>query len=523
MQAMGKYLRIALAQLFVSLLLMLVSCSTEQGLMNPMNPMIAKPTQPFVYAPAVARSSRYRCWLDGQEHTVLDSLKAQIVRAAGDSRVAVTIECREPVRSVTVRPLALGIKPKHEGGKITFAMERHGSISVEINDDLDTPLLLFWDAPIQTPQPDADTTIFKAGVIHELGELAVGSGKRVFFEGGAVVRGQLKIEGATDVHVWGPGILDQTTRKEPKNTILVRHSSNVVLEDVLLLDTHGWSLHLNYSESIKINRVRIIGWRGNSDGIDVVSSSHVLVHDCFLKTLDDCIAIKAGNWTADDDTIMEDITVRNSVLWNDVPGNALEVGFEMTNQLVRGVHFQNCDVIHVLKGAAFSIHNSGCSRVEDVSFEDIRVEDVRDEFADLYIGLSIYSKDCPKEFFRLNEARRPVPAERQDDISPDNQGQWVLPLNEEERRKFASKRGSISGVRFLRISFNESPRRIVLKGYDADHAISDVSFSDISCKGEALTSWPEDLLRTAHATNVTFAGRAVGSTTKRAHSLPSKN
>jgi len=466
----------------------------------------------------VPRSALYRCWLDDEEHCVVDSVKAHVVRAAGDSHVQVTIACQQPIESVVVRPLALGIKPTHDGAKISFTLETHASISIEINDDLNAPLLLFWDAPVQTPEPDATTTIFRAGEVHNVGELVVASEQRIFLEGGAVVRGQLKIDRATNVRVWGPGILDQSTRTVPMYTVHVRHSSNVILEDILLLDTYGWSLHLEYSNHIDINRVRIIGTRGNSDGIDVVSSSHVAIRNCFLKTLDDCIAIKSGNFETEDSQTMEDVVVTNSVMWNEIPGNAMEVGFELNNRLVKGIHFNNCDIIHVLRGAAFSIHNSGGAHVEDVSFENIRLEDVRDEFVDLYIGLSIYSKDCPHEFFRLNPDRRPVPQHRRDNVSPDNSEQWLLATNAQENSQIAAKRGSISNVRFRNIRFVGGPIRIVIKGYDEAHAISNVSFSDISCDGNAMSHWPQDMVRIEHAKDVVFAGQDMCTTA--AHTRP---
>ena len=464
---------------------------------------------PFVYAAEVPRSSHYRCWLDGVEHTVIDSLKGQIVRAAGEPKVEVEIESLEPIDSLVVRPLQRGIKAAMTGKRIRFTLDRHDNISIEINDHLDAPLFIFWDPPVETPENDGKTIIFKAGQIHEVGKMILGSGDRVFLEGGAVVRAWLLIENAVDVRVWGPGVLDQSKRDFRENTIYVRKSREVLLEDVLLLDTFSWSLHLSFSEDVRINRVRIIGWRPNCDGIDVLSSSHVAIRDCFFRNADDCVAIKSGKWDMDETGVMEDITVERCVFWNDLPGNAMEIGFELDNRLVQSVHFRDCDIIHVLLGAAFSIHNGGTARIEDVSFEDIRIEDLRDEFADLYVGLSIYSLDCPKEFFRTNPDRLPAPSERQETSSPDNQMQWILPLNQEESSLCAGGRGSVDKVRFHRIAFSGAPILIVLKGYDDKHTVSNVTFTEISCAGKPVKEWPVDMLRMSHARAVRFEGKTV--------------
>jgi hypothetical protein len=65
-------------------------------------------------------------------------------------------------------------------------------------------------------------------------------------------------------------------------------------------------------------------------------------------------------------------------------------------------------------GAVFSIHNGDSASVEDVRFENIRVEDARDKLADFRVGLSIYSQDCPERYHRRNPKRQPTGV-----------GQWV--------------------------------------------------------------------------------------------------
>jgi|GEM_PF-1240941 len=217
----------------------------------------------------------------------------------------------------------------------------------------------------------------------------------------------------------------------------------------------------------------------------------------------------SGKWDMDETGVMEDITVERCVFWNDLPGNAMEIGFGLNNRPVKSVHFRDCDIIQVLLGAAFSIHNGGAAKIKDVSFEDMRTEDLRDEFADLYVGLSIYSLDCPKEFFRTNPDRLPAPSGRQDTSSPDNQMQWILPLNQEESSLCAGGRGSVDKVRFHRIAFSGAPILIVLKGYDDKHTVSNVTFTEISCAGKPVKEWPVDMLRMSHTRAVRFEGKTV--------------
>ena len=46
------------------------------------------------------------------------------------------------------------------------------------------------------------------------------------------------------------------------------------------------------SENVDISNVKILGYRANSDGVDICNSRNVAVHGCFIRTLDDLIVIK---------------------------------------------------------------------------------------------------------------------------------------------------------------------------------------------------------------------------------------
>jgi polygalacturonase len=133
------------------------------------------------------------------------------------------------------------------------------------------------------------------------------------------------------------------------------------------------------------------------DGIDIVSSRHVLVDDCFLRTKDDCIAIKAGvtyHTSFFNQVPTVDVQVINSVFWNAEWGNGLEIGFETRADSIKDIVFRNIDLIHVEGGeGTFTIHNGDRALVENVLYEDIRVEDSRGLLVDFKILESVYSKD----------------------------------------------------------------------------------------------------------------------------------
>ena len=144
-------------------------------------------------------------------------------------------------------------------------------------------------------------------------------------------------------------------------------------------------------------------WRNGSDGIDLVGTSDAVIDGCFLRNNDDNVVIKTWGGrdkyprTAEKGPDVRNIKVLNSVIWNMAWGNALEIGFELRADRVGDILFRNCDVIHVERGATFSIHNGDDATVENVRFEDIRVEDSRHKLIDLAVFFSRYSADGPED------------------------------------------------------------------------------------------------------------------------------
>jgi len=80
--------------------------------------------------------------------------------------------------------------------------------------------------------------------------------------------------------------------------IQIYNSSNVDLQGLRLERSGFWTVHICYSRKVTVDGVTIrnnIGGKGPStDGIDVDSSSDVLVEHCDIECNDDAICLKAG-------------------------------------------------------------------------------------------------------------------------------------------------------------------------------------------------------------------------------------
>ncbi|WP_306191078.1 MULTISPECIES: glycosyl hydrolase family 28 protein [unclassified Streptomyces] len=117
--------------------------------------------------------------------------------------------------------------------------------------------------------------------------LNVPSGKTLYLAGGAVLTAQVYFKDVERAAVTGRGVI-----ASPYNGILCEGSKNIRVEDVIVLNPRGgYVTTLGESENVHIRKLRGFSSRGNGDGIDIFSSSSVVLDGCFLRTSDDCVAI----------------------------------------------------------------------------------------------------------------------------------------------------------------------------------------------------------------------------------------
>jgi hypothetical protein len=427
----------------------------------------------YPFPAALPSSEIYRVTVNGQAVHVIRSDRGDIAWFACGGRADIVVEVGHEVKRVEVRPLRHGLQPALQGRTLRFRIPGPVKLSIEINGDLRRPLFLFADAPEQdVPQPGAPgVRRFASGQIHEAGELTLASGQSLYLEPGAVVRGTITAQSARNIRIFGRGLFDATSRTEKKTFLRFTDCAEARLEDFLVLGAYGWTLVPWQCQQVRIANVKLVSWRDNDDGIDICASRNVRVEDCFLRTKDDCIALKAhgdrsGAWD------VRDVRISRTVFWNAEWGNAMEIGFELRTARVSDVVVQDCDIIRVESGAVLSVHNADFAAVEDIRYEDIRVEDARDKLLELRVGLSIYSQDCPKPYNRSNPRRKPVPGG----------GPW-LPLDlltDEERTAQDANRGRIRNVVFRNIVLVGGQMPVsLIQGYDALRPVENVAFERV--------------------------------------------
>ena len=353
-------------------------------------------------------SPDYEVRVNGQDVFVYHTPVASVAPFAFEGEVEIEIRPLIEVRSMRVRPMRHGVEPRHGGDTWRFRLSEPCHLSVEINDELLTPLFLFADPPeTERPDPDDDGVhYFESGRIHDVGALQLEAGESIYIEGGAVVRGAIRADRLDNVRIRGRGVF-QSRRIEPdfRRAVQINDCRGVLVEGITFLESQAWTVCPFGSRDVTVRNVKIVNVDCGRDGIDLLGTQDALVEDCFIRTNDDCIVLKAGGgWRGEHPyghANVERIHVRRCTLWNAACGNALEIGYETRCAYMRDIRFEDIDIIHAefegwSSGAAISIHNGDRAVIDGVVYENIRIEDAREKLFDFRVLHAQYTRDKQK-------------------------------------------------------------------------------------------------------------------------------
>ncbi len=293
----------------------------------------------------------------------------------GQVEVMVTYN-RGGIDSARVRPLSYAITPVIDERTVAFTLDEPRNLSVEVNGDIFRNLHLFANPILDDiPEEDDPNVIYFGPGIHEFdrGRFLVPSGKTVYVDGGAVLRGQLLIHDARDVKVIGRGMVEHTV----KMGIHIANSSNVLVEGLFTTQcaTGG-------SDSVTIRNVKSISYFGWGDGLNVFASNNVLFDRVFCRNSDDCTTVYATRKGFVGGC--ENITMQNSTLWADV-AHPIFIGIHGNTEnpeVIENLRYVNIDILDHKEAqidyqGCLAINAGDNNLIRNVRFEDIRIEDFR--------------------------------------------------------------------------------------------------------------------------------------------------
>jgi hypothetical protein len=394
------------------------------------------------------------------------------------------------VDQVSVRPLSAGIPATLENETTAvFTVSRHGHFFVKWDDSFQLPFYLFVHPPCVAPAepPPAPPAarlkepliVFGPG-IHKPGLIRLRSGQTLYIAPGAEVHGTIIAEDASDIRICGRGILKGSSipfggTAEHRHMIGLHRCKRAVVEGITVIDGFGWNIIAHHCDDVVFRWVKVLTERlWSTDGINPCASRHVLVEDCFIRSKDDCVAVKGLDWEHPDSRDwrpMHDITVRRVTGWSD-NNNGFVVGAETRCSEISRIRFEDCDLLFVSntcgdEAAALNITALDDTLIHDVVFSDIRVEFSLAPLFNVYFTDNVFD----------------IPGTR-------------LPAG-----------GEIRDITFQRVSLHEGPsRRSFLRGLDPKRQVRDVRFEAVTVRGATVRT-PADLrlIANPHTAAVTFA------------------
>ncbi|MFA6593233.1 MAG: glycosyl hydrolase family 28 protein [Bacteroidales bacterium] len=321
-------------------------------------------------------------------------------------KIRITLKGGRKFGEVAIRPLSYGIKPTFSDGKsVEFTLPDPGKkVSVEFDGDRLGNLFILPDLPDAEVPQESDSVLYFGPGVHEAGLINVvdKDNYTIYIDEGSVVLGRINAERSDNLRICGRGVLCSSKEnhgegRSPQITTI--DCDNLSLEGIMLRDTPNWTLKIVGSDGVHIDNIKEIGWIMNSDGMDFVCCSNVLVENTFQRNYDDNISIKAFNGThsyketnsedyaagmvasiPQDKFKVENYEIRNCVFWADKAHNML-VGPEARGLSFNNIRFHDNIVLENRQDdetypGTMAIMVADNGTFDNISFEDIIVEDI---------------------------------------------------------------------------------------------------------------------------------------------------
>ena len=379
---------------------------------------------------------------------------------------------------VVVRPSALDIIPQQiDERTIEFVLESPEYVSVEFGGDRKHNLHLFPELPETevytgteehcinwTGKNNHDVFIKDAQLIYfgpgihrpkdlPSGEIKIPSNTTVYLAPGAVVRAKLCVDRAKNVRIIGRGIL-----ANPLRGVEITHSRNVLVEGITMVNPQHYTVFGGESSNIVVRNIKSFSRHGWSDGIDLMCCRDVTIDNIFLRNSDDCIALYNHRWWYWGGS--RNIRISRAKLWADVahPFNFGCHGDDRSRrgEVLRDVVVTDCDVLNEDGDGIFSVRCGDKNRLEDIHFENIRIEEI--ERGALFSLRVLFSE-------KYNRA-------------PGN---------------------SIRGVSFKNIHFEGDESHLLpsdITHYDAERRVEDITFENVTINGRPFNPDKEIIHKT---------------------------
>lgn len=170
--------------------------------------------------------------------------------------------------------------------------------------------------------------------------------------------------------------------KRPR-MILFQNCTDVTMTGNSYFEAGFWTVHILYSRNVTIDGIVVnnnnAGKGPSTDGIDIDSSTHILVQNCDISCNDDNFCLKAGR---DADGLRvnrptEYVVIRNCLARQ---GDGLFTCGSETSGGIRNIVSYNMTALGTKVGLRFKSALNRGGVVEDIYLANIKMQDIRDPF-----------------------------------------------------------------------------------------------------------------------------------------------
>lgn len=301
---------------------------------------------------------------------------------SGEVEVSVTY-ASDSIKSARIRPLSYSVvSTLRKHNTLLFTLTEPRNLSIEVNGDLFDNLQLFAGA-IETDPPSADDpdVIYFGPGVHTTsdGNVTVPSGKTVYLAGGAVLKARVLFQKVDNAKLLGRGLIYQAPNGGGCD---VNYCTNIEIDGVTMLLPGGHSISAAQTQNLTVRGLRSLSATTWGDGIDLFCCTDVLIDGVFMRNSDDCIAVYNHRWDYVGDST--DIVLQNSTLWADVahPVNVGTHGNTDAPEKIENLTIRNIDILDHREPqldyqGCIALNPGDSNLIRNVRIEDVRVEDFR--------------------------------------------------------------------------------------------------------------------------------------------------
>ena len=350
----------------------------------------------------------------------------------------------QDIKSFKIRPNSYGIEAKQEGNTLTFSLDLPRYISVEINGNIYQNLQLFADNILEKPKVKKKKNLmyFGPGVHDFKGDsIHIPSGKTVFIDNGAVIKGWLSTYGSHDVKILGHGIVMPGHHEG----IMVRYSKNILIDGPLTTQ-----LPIGGSDSVTVRNAKVMSWYGWGDGFNIFASANVYQEHLFARTSDDCSTIYCTRKKYHGGC--SNITIKDFVMWADV-AHPIMIGLHSETPEDEVIDNVLYDGIEILEHAENQIDYQGCIGINN--------------------GDNITVKNVTFQNFNIDNIRRGM----------------LFNIRVCYNKKYCSAPGrGIQNITLRNIAYRGSaPNMGIIAGYDQSRMVKNVRFENLTINGKLIS------------------------------------